>query len=87
MEYYSAIKKTNLLVELKWTNLEPVMESEVSQREKNKCHILRHIYGIYKNSTDEPICREVVETQMYRMDLWTEERKKRAGQIERVTLI
>ena len=72
---------------MKWMNLEPVMQSEVSQREKNKCHILRHIYGIYKNSTNEPICREVVETQMYRTDLWTEQRKKRAGQIERVTLI
>ena len=37
--------------------------SEVSQKEKNKYHILMHIYGIYKNSTDEPIYREM-EMQM-----------------------
>ena len=36
-------------------NLEPVIQSEVSQKEKNKYHILMHIYGIYKNGTDEPI--------------------------------
>ena len=36
--------------------------SEVSQKEKNK-YILMHIYGIQKNSTDEPIYREM-EMQM-----------------------
>ena len=33
-------------VELRWTNLEPVIHSEISQKEKNKHHILRHKYGI-----------------------------------------
>ena len=31
---------------LRWTNLEPVIQSEVSQKEKNKYCILTHIYGI-----------------------------------------
>ena len=46
MEYYSAIKrnKTELFVEI-WMDLEAVIESEVSQREKNK-YILTHICGI-----------------------------------------
>ena len=33
-------------------NLEPVLQSEVSQKEKNKYHILMHIYGIYQNGID-----------------------------------
>ena len=32
-----------------------------------------HIYGIEKNGTDEPICREGMEMQMQRMDLWTQQ--------------
>ena len=31
---------------MRWINLEPVIESEVSQKEKDKYHILMHIYGI-----------------------------------------
>ena len=45
-------------------NLEPVIQSEVSQEEKNKYHILIHIYGIWKNGTDEPIYREEMEMLM-----------------------
>ena len=36
-----------------WIDLETY--SEVSQQEKNKYCTLTHIYGIYKNGTDEPI--------------------------------
>ena len=31
---------------MRWMNLEPIIQSEVSQKEKNKRHILMHIYGI-----------------------------------------
>ena len=31
---------------MRWKNLEPIMQSEVSQKEKDKYHILTHIYGI-----------------------------------------
>ena len=31
---------------VRWMNLEPVIQSEISQKEKNKYHILAHIYGI-----------------------------------------
>ena len=44
-------------------DLETVIESEVSQKEKNKYHILTHICGIYKNGADEPICKAEIETQ------------------------
>ena len=33
---------------MRWTNLEPIIQSEVSQKEKYKYHILTHIYGIRK---------------------------------------
>ena len=47
MEYYSAMKRnTSESVLMRWMNLEPVIQSEVSQKEKNKYHILMHIYGI-----------------------------------------
>ena len=47
MEYYSDIKrKTSESVLMRWTNLEHIVQSEVSQKEKYKYHILTHIYGI-----------------------------------------
>ena len=47
MEYYSAIKRNEIkLLVMRWVNLESVIQSEVSQKEKNKYHMLTHIYGI-----------------------------------------
>ena len=47
MEYYSAIKRNTSESVLMWRmNLEPVIQSEVSQKEKDKHHILMHIYRI-----------------------------------------
>ena len=47
MEYHSAIKWNTLeSVLMRWMNPEPVVQSEVSQKEKDKYHILTHIYGI-----------------------------------------
>ena len=47
MEYYSAIKRNEIeLFVVRWMDLEPVIQSEVSQKEKNKYHIPPHIYGI-----------------------------------------
>ena len=38
-------KKIKLFV-VRWMDLETVIQSEVSQKEKNKYHMLTHIYGI-----------------------------------------
>jgi len=47
MEYYSAIKKNTFeSVLMRWMKLEPIIQSEVSQKEKHKYSILTHIYGI-----------------------------------------
>ena len=45
-------------------DLESVIQSEVSQKEKNKYRILTHKYGIQKNGTDELICKAEIESQM-----------------------
>ena len=47
MEYYSAIKKNALeSVLMRWMNLESIIQSEVSQKEKHQYSILTYIYGI-----------------------------------------
>ena len=47
MGYYSAIKRNTFeSVLVRWMNLEPIIQSEVSQKEKDKYHILMHIYRI-----------------------------------------
>ena len=47
MEYYSAIKKNTFeSVLMRWMKLEPIIQSEVSQKEKHQYSILMHIYGI-----------------------------------------
>ena len=47
MEYYSAIKRNEIeLFVVRWLDLESVLQSEVSQKEKNKYRMLTHIYGI-----------------------------------------
>ena len=38
---------------MRWMNLEPIVQSEVSQKGKNKYHILTHMCGIYKIGTEE----------------------------------
>ena len=45
------------------TVVESVKQSEVSQKEESKYHILIHMYVIWKNGTTEPICRAGTERQ------------------------
>ena len=47
MEYYSAIKKNTFeSVLMRWMKLEPIIQTEVSQKEKHQYSIITHIYGI-----------------------------------------
>ena len=47
MEYYSAIKKNTLeLVLMRWMKVEPIIQSEVSQKENHQYSILTHVYEI-----------------------------------------
>ena len=47
MEYNSGIKWNQFeSVVVRWMNLEPVMQNEVNQKEKNMHHTLTHMYAI-----------------------------------------
>ena len=47
MEWYSAIKRNTCeSVLMRWVSLEPIIPSELSQKEKDKYRITMHIYGI-----------------------------------------
>ena len=49
MEYYSAIKRNAFeSILIRWMNLESVMQSEVSQKEKHKYHSNAHIQKLEK---------------------------------------
>ena len=47
MEYYSAItRNVSESVLMRWMKLEPIIQSEVSQKEKQNYYIVTHAYGI-----------------------------------------
>ena len=80
IEYYSAIKKKTFeSVLMRWMKLEPIIQSEVSQKEKQQYSIIAHIYGIQKDGNDNPVCETAKETQMYRTVFWTVWEKARVG--------
>ena len=80
MEYYSVIKKNTLeSVLMRWMKLEPIIQNEVSQKEKHQYSILTHIYGIWNDGNDNPICETAKETQMYRTVYWTLWEQARVG--------
>ena len=65
MEYYSAIKRneTELFV-VRWMDLETVIQSEVSQKEKNKYRMLTYIRNLKKTkSSEEPKGRTGIKMQ------------------------
>ena len=65
MEYYSAIKKNAFeSVLMRWMKLEPIIQTEASQKEKHQYSILMNIHGIWKDGNDDPISETAKETQM-----------------------
>ena len=52
---------------MRWMDLESVIQSEVSQKEKNKYSMLKHVYGIYgkkTNGSEKPRGRTGIKMQM-----------------------
>ena len=70
---------------MKWMNLETIIQSEVSQKEKDKYCILTHIYGIWKSGTEEFIYRAAVEKQTESRLMETGRGEERGRCVERVT--
>ena len=87
MEYYSAIKKNTFeSVLMRWMKLEPIIQSEVSQKEKHQYSILTCIYGISKDGNDNPVWETAKEIQMYRTVFWTLWERARVGWFGRMAL-
>ena len=84
-EYYSAIKNNSFeSVLMRWMKLEPIIQSEVSQKDKDQYSILMHIHGILKDGNDNPICKTEKETRMYRTDFGTLWEKAKVGCSKRI---
>ena len=66
--------------------MEPIIQSEVSQKEKHQYSILTHIYGIYKDGHNNPVYETAKETLMYRTVLWTLWERERVGRYGRMAL-
>ena len=64
---------------MRWMKLEPIIQSEVSQKVKHQYSILMHIYGIQKDGNDNPLCEIAKETQIKRTDFWTLWEKAKVG--------
>ena len=79
IEYYSAIKKNTFeSVLMRWMKLEPILQSEVSQKENHQYSILTYIYEFRKMVMITLYVRQQ-ETQMYRMKFWTLWERERVG--------
>ena len=63
MDYYSAIKKNTFeSVLMRWMTLEPIIQSEVSQKEKHQYSILMHIYGIQNDGNNNQYTRQLFQS-------------------------
>ena len=61
----SYLKNAFESVLMRWMKLEPIIQSEVSEKEKqHQNSILTYIYGIWKDGTDDSIWKTAKETQM-----------------------
>ena len=79
VEYYSAMKRNKIIpFAVIQMDLEIVIQSKVSQKEKEKYCIISLICEIQKSGTDELTCRAEVESQMQKTNQWLS-RRNRAG--------
>ena len=65
MEYYSAIKRNEIeLFVVRWMDLESVIQSEVSQKEKNKIpYANAYVWNLKKNDTNELLYKIEADSQ------------------------
>ena len=64
IEYYSAIKKNEIMPFVAtWMDLEIIILSEVSQKEKNKCHMVTYMWNL-KYDTNQHICETKTDSQI-----------------------
>ena len=70
MEHYSVIKKNEIMpFVVTWMQLEILILSEISHKEKDEYHMPSHIWNL-KHGTNEPIYKTEIDSQTWRADLW-----------------
>ena len=80
MEYYSALKKNAFeSVLMRWMKLEPIIQSEISQKEEHQYSILTHIYMEFRKMVMTTLYRRQQKRQMYRTVFWTLWERERVG--------
>ena len=72
MEYYSAMKKNETMpFAATWMGLEVIILSEVSQKEKNKYHMISLMWNlIFLNDINELIYKTETHSQILKTNLW-----------------
>ena len=82
MEYDSATKGNEFeSLLMRQMNLEPVTQSEVSQKEKSKYLIVSLIHGIQKDGRGGLICRAETKSHEQRTNVWTPREEVGAARI------
>ena len=70
MEYYSAIKKNEIIpFATTWMDLEIIILSEIIQKEKDIYHMITYMWNI-KYDTNELIYETEIDSQIYSTDWW-----------------
>ena len=83
MEYYSAIKKNaSESVLMRWMKLRPIIQSEVSQKEKHQYSILMHIYMEFRKMEQQPYMQDNKRDTDVKNRLWTLWEKATVGTIQ-----
>ena len=57
-------------------DLEIIILSEISQKERDKYHMISPIYGIFKNDTNELIYKTEIDSQTQKTNLWLPQGKE-----------
>ena len=71
---------------MRWMKLEPIIQSEVSPKEKHQYSILTHKYGTLKDGNNNPEYEIAKEPLMYRRVLWTLWEREKVGRFGRMAL-
>ena len=72
------IKNAFESVLMRWMILEPIIQREVSQKEKHQYSILTHIYMEFRKMAMS-VCKTAKKTQMCIADFWTQWKRERVG--------
>ena len=87
MEYYSAIEKNTFeSVLMRWMKLEPIIQSEVSQKEKHQYSLLTHIYMVFRKMVTMTLYARQQNRHRCKEVFWTLWEKARMGWFERIAV-